>query len=236
VTESSRAEREQAKEQRVSVGRFGMERDHLELPVQEETAAEAQHKSASQSEPSVPASSAENGIPADPRPTEPMMSDAPPQGERVGQPNAPLRETTDERREESPVQDNAPPDMQEQQRPQDNELPDTKEQQPPQDVVLPDTQGQQPPQDIDQPNEREDMRLQDDAPPENGGEAREQPQRSDEPQEQRPQDRELPDAPERQEDHTDATDPNWQDNGYAHNQHEEGGKSERRDTNEQKGL
>ncbi|MBR0313325.1 MAG: hypothetical protein IJQ98_13130 [Oscillospiraceae bacterium] len=56
VTESSRAEREQAKEQHVSVGRFGAERDHAELPDVAKQAEEQQEEATPQTEPVIPAS------------------------------------------------------------------------------------------------------------------------------------------------------------------------------------
>ena len=56
VTESSRAEREQAMEQRVSVGRFGVERDYAELPDTAKQAEEQQEEAAPRTDPVIPAS------------------------------------------------------------------------------------------------------------------------------------------------------------------------------------
>ena len=71
VTESSRAEREQAHEQHISVGRFGAARDRLELPVTPETGgAKAEtEQSIRETESAAPASGTDAEIEAaDPQP------------------------------------------------------------------------------------------------------------------------------------------------------------------------
>ena len=56
VTESSRAEREQAMEQRVSIGKYGAERDHMELSDTAKQTEGQQEEATPQTEPVIPAS------------------------------------------------------------------------------------------------------------------------------------------------------------------------------------
>ena len=78
VTESSRAEREQAHEQHMSVGRFGAARDHVELPAAKDNRAEARSEGTPQ--PSMPVNGKESNVPADTQPVVPPEQDRPPQG------------------------------------------------------------------------------------------------------------------------------------------------------------
>lgn len=170
VTESSRAEREQAKEQKISAGRFGMERDHVELPAAKDGNAEPQMEAAV--EPSTPASGTESSVPADTQPVEPPAQETPQQETNREPANAPRNDAPREQREALPAQQNDQPDMQEQ--PQIEERPNTDESRPSQES------GQQPEQ--EEPRPGEEMQ-----PPQQGNERQEQP-----PQEQIPQGNEQP--------------------------------------------
>lgn len=112
VTESSRAEREQAKEQKISTGRFGMERDHVELPAAKENSTEARNERVPQ--PSVPVSGTQSGIPADTQHVEPTEQETWRQ-ETNGEPtNVPRNDAPRDQREVTPAQRNDQPDTQEQ--------------------------------------------------------------------------------------------------------------------------
>ena len=80
VCETSRAEREQAMERKISAGRFGFERDFAELPSPGKAGEGAQRAPVVAPEASAPASGAEGGIPADTQPAEQPAQDAPQSG------------------------------------------------------------------------------------------------------------------------------------------------------------
>ncbi|MBR3562125.1 MAG: hypothetical protein IKN81_11485 [Oscillospiraceae bacterium] len=171
VTESSRAEREQAKEQKISAGRFGMERDHVELPAVKDGNAEPQMEAAV--EPSTPASGTESSVPAETQPVEPPAQETPQQETNREPANAPRNDAPREQREEMPAQQNDQPDTQEQ--PQVEERPNAEE-------SRPSRESGQPPEQ-EQPQRGEEMQEQ----PQQGNERQEQP-----PQEQIPQGNEQP--------------------------------------------
>ena len=171
VTESSRAEREQAKEQKISAGRFGMERDHVELPSAKDNNAEPQMEAAV--EPSTPASGTESSVPADTQPVEPSAQETPQQETNREPTNPPRNDAPHEQREETPAQQNDQPDTQEQ--PQVEEQPNAEE-------SRPSRESGQPPEQ-EQPQRGEEMQEQ----PQHGNERQEQP-----PQEQIPQGNEQP--------------------------------------------
>ena len=171
VTESTRAEREQAKEQKISAGRFGMERDHVELPAVKDNNAEPQMEAAV--EPSTPASGTESSVPADTQPMEPPTQETPQQETNREPTNPPRNDAPHEQREALPAQQNDQPDTQEQ--PQVEEQPNAEE-------SRPSRESGQPPEQ-EQPQRGEEMQEQ----PQQGNERQEQP-----PQEQIPQGNEQP--------------------------------------------
>ena len=165
VTESSRAEREQAHEQHMSVGRFGAARDHVELPAAKDDRAEAPDESTPR--PSVPVSGAESDIPDDAQPMEPPARETPETDHEPA--NVPPFDAPRDPREETPAQQGSQPDMQEQPRPQTEGQPDAGESRPSRES------GQQPEQ--EEPRPGEGMQ-----PPQPGIERQEQPEQAHPPQ------------------------------------------------------
>lgn len=165
VTESSRAEREQAHEQHMSVGRFGAARDHVELPLAKDDRAEAPGESVPQ--PSMPVSGVESDIPDGTQPVEPPARETP---ETDHEPtNVPPFDAPRDPHEETPAQQDGQPDRQEQPRPQTEGQPDAGE-------SLPSWEsGQQPEQEGQR--RREGMQ-----PPQPGIERQEQPEQAHPPQ------------------------------------------------------
>ena len=158
VTESSRAEREQAKEQKISAGRFGIERDHVELPSAKDSNAEPQMEAAV--EPSTPASGTESSVPADAQPVEPSAQETPQQETNRELANPPWNDAPREQREETPAQQNDQPDTQE--RPQIEERPNVEESQPSWESGQPPAQeqpqrGEEMQQQLQQGNERQEQ-------------------------------------------------------------------------------
>ena len=159
VTESSRAEREQAKEQKISAGRFGIERDHVELPSAKDSNAEPQMEAAV--EPSTPASGTESSVPADAQPVEPSAQETPRQETNREPTNLLRNDAPREQREVLPTQQNDQLDTQEQ--PQIEERPNAEESRPSWES------GQQTAQ--EEPQRGEEMQQQ----PQQGNERQEQP-------------------------------------------------------------
>lgn len=98
VTESSRAERAQAMEQHVSIGRYGAERDHMELPDAAKQAEEQQEEATPQTEPAIPASE-----PVEME-TQESQTEQPAQEERQieAQSDAPREQTSDRSERQEP--------------------------------------------------------------------------------------------------------------------------------------
>ena len=156
VTESSRAEREQAKEQKISTGRFGMERDHVELPAVKDNNAEPQMEAAV--EPSAPVSGTESSVPADTQPVEPPTQETPQQETNREPTNPPRNDAPHEQREETPAQRNDQPDTQEQPNAEENRTSWESGQQPEQEQPPRGDEMQERPQ---QGNERQEQIPQD---------------------------------------------------------------------------
>ena len=192
VTESSRAEREQAREQHISIGKFGMTRDHRELPKTGDWNESAgQLEPSDESEPAVPAEGkaeleAGHAQDSEPQrgeerqghadrmpgegPAEPRQRDE--QQREQDETREPPRENR-EPREQTPQQENREPA--EQMPPQENQKPP--EQTPPQ-------ENREPPE---QTPQQENQQPQGQGP-------QEQPQQPENPGQQENSGREAPDG------------------------------------------
>lgn len=135
VSESSRAEREQAIEQKISVGRFGFERDHGALPGKVKGASEKENDVEVRAEPAVPASGTENKAANAPqaRDTEQPPQDAPPQQEaNAGRPEPPQSSERPNEPKDEPPQNGGQPEQPQGQPPQGGEHSEPQQGQPPQ--------------------------------------------------------------------------------------------------------
>ena len=203
VTESSRAEREQAREQHISIGKFGMTRDHRELPKAGDwNEAAGQTELSDETEPAVPAEG-EAELEAEPQQDrEPQRGEERQEhaGRAPGERPAELLQGGEQQREQAETREQTPP--QENREPPEQTLPQENqgapEQTPPQENREPPEQT--PPQENREPQEQtpqqENREPPEQEPPQENRELAEHtpPQENQQPQEQVPQ--EQPQQPE----------------------------------------
>ena len=142
VSALSRAEREQAKEQNISAGKFGFTRDHRGLPAQDDGIAETDTKTEQSTLPAIPANRTESGV----SDAQPSQNDAQDTQEQSSQD---IGQSIQERNR--PPQSSERPAPEQSQPPQSSEQPAPEQSQPPQSSEQPAPEQQQPPQDGDRP-------------------------------------------------------------------------------------
>ncbi len=177
VSESSRAEREQAKEQHVSVGRFGFERDHKDATMPVQPKLETDHDEGGEpTAPAIPANGTEHSAPGEsPVPTqaaEPAQGDTQTGSEQSLPPQSSEQPDAEQ---PQPTQSSGQPGGEQPQPPQGGEQPAPEQDQPPRDEE-PDDDREQPPRDEEPDDDREQSPQ-----GEEHDDDREQPPRDEEP-------------------------------------------------------
>ena len=173
VSESSRAEREQAMAQEVSVGRFGFERDHRGPIKADGDAAEEKNEASEQTEPAVPASGNGNRVEAGKLQPEQPAQAAPRQERSDNRPQPQQSGGQPEGATGQPSRELGQPAQSEEPRPQGGELPDPRPEQTGQEINSSAQQKE------DSPQSGEIPKQQGEAPREGERSGLQQPQQED---------------------------------------------------------